>query len=98
MDRLILIPAKFLTVADSAAENAGEKMSPPPPLSDLKSIRYAQLVQTIGTFQSMEGLGRALLCVYQRVFKEKVKCKIPAKDTLKKLPRYLYPTYLGNLP
>ena len=97
MNRLVLIPAEFLTAAGAAAGNVGAKMSPPP-LSDLKSIRYAQIAQTIGTFQSMEGLGRASLCVYQRVFKEKVKCKIPAKDTLKKLPRYLYPTYLGNLP
>ena len=84
MDRLILIPAKFLTAAGAAAGHVGAKMSPPP-LNNLKSIRYAQFAQTIGTFQSMEGLGRALLCVYQRVFKGKVKCKIFAKGPPKKL-------------
>ncbi len=30
MDRLILIPAKFLTAAGAAAGKAGAKMPPPP--------------------------------------------------------------------
>ena len=31
MNRLVLIPAEFLTAAGAAAGNVGAKMSPPPP-------------------------------------------------------------------
>ena len=77
---------------------AGGATFTPPPRSNSKSISYKRFARKIGTFQSTAGLGRALLRVYQHDFKGKPECKTSAKIALKILPRYLYPTYLGNLP